>query len=167
MEFVCQHCNQAKATVHITDTFPERRERHLCDECAEKESVIIKQHHKTTTDILKEFIKQKATPGGADDHTCPNCGISFREFRLKGQLGCPRDYDVFRALLAPLIERAHEGATHHVGKVPITADTVVRRQAGLIRLRRELQEAVDHEDYEQAARLRDEIKKTFESPEAK
>ena len=56
-----------------------------------------------------------------------------------------------------MIERAHEGATHHVGKVPATADVTVRRQTGLLRLRKELQEAVESEDYEVAARVRDEI----------
>ena len=134
MNFVCQRCKQAKATVHITDTMPEKRERHLCEECAEKENVIIKQHHKTTSAILQEFIKHKVAPGVDDDRACPRCGMTFREFRLKGQLGCPHDYDVFRSLLTPLIERAHAGASQHVGKVPDTADATVRRQTGLLRL---------------------------------
>ena len=147
MSLLCQNCNQAKATVHITDTVPEKRERHLCEECAEKENVIIKQQHKTTGDILQEFIKHKVAPGAGDDLTCPKCGISFREFRLKGQLGCPHDYEVFRSLLGPLIERAHEGASHHVGKVPGTAGATIQKQTGLLRLRRELQEAVEQENY--------------------
>jgi protein arginine kinase activator len=139
------------------DTVPEKRERHLCEECAEKENVIIKQHPKTTGDILKEFMKHKAMPGEDDHQACPKCGLTFREFRLEGHLGCPHDYEVFRSLLTPLIERAHEGATHHVGKVPGTADATIRKQTGLLRLRRELQDAVENENYERAARLRDEI----------
>lgn len=166
MNFVCQNCNQAKATVHITDTVPEKRERHLCEECAEKENVIVKQNHKTTGDVLQEFIKQKIAPGAGDDKACPRCGITFREFRLKGQLGCPHDYEVFRALLTPLIERAHEGASHHVGKVPCTAEATVRKQTGLLKLRRDLEEAVEKENYEQAARLRDQIEE-LESTETK
>jgi len=158
MNYVCQHCNQAKATVHITDTMPDKRERHLCEECAEKEGVIIKQHHQTTSAILQEFIKHKAGIGGGDDQTCPKCGITFREFRLKGQLGCPHDYEAFRSLLAPLIERAHDGATHHVGKVPADAEPITRKQSGLFKLRRELEDAIQREDYECAARLRDAIK---------
>ncbi|MHC4697923.1 MAG: UvrB/UvrC motif-containing protein [Planctomycetota bacterium] len=166
MNFVCQHCNQAKATVHITDTVPDKRERHLCEECAEKENVIIKQHHQTTSAILQEFIKHKVAPGAGDDRACPRCGITFREFRLKGQLGCPHDYEVFRSLLTPLIERTHEGATHHVGKVPTTADATVQKQTGLLKLHRELQEAVEQENYERAARLRDEIR-ALETTEGK
>ena len=156
MSSLCQRCQQAKATVHITDTMPEKRERHLCEDCAEKEGVIIKQHP-TTNEIIQQFIKQKTGLGAADDLSCSRCGMTFRQFHSKGQLGCPDDYQAFKKALAPLIERAHEGATHHVGKIPVTADEDVRKQAGLLRLRRELQEAVEQENYELAARVRDRI----------
>ena len=159
MNYVCQHCNQAKATVHITDTLPEKRERHLCDDCAEKEGVIVKQHPQTTNAILQEFIKHKGGLAGVDDRSCPKCGITFREFRLKGQLGCPHDYEAFRSVLEPLIERAHDGATQHIGKVPSTAGATVRKNTDLLRLKRELQDAVDQENYEQAVQLRDQIEK--------
>jgi len=157
---LCQRCNQAKATVHVTDTVPEKRERYLCEDCAEKENIIIKQKHQNPNDILQQFIKHKvgATGKALDDLTCPQCGMTFREFQAKGQLGCPNDYTVFQAFLMPLIERAHEGATHHVGKVPPTEGTTVQRQTGLQRLRRELQDAVEQENYEQAARVRDQIR---------
>ncbi len=165
MNVICQSCKEAKATVHITDTVPEKRERHLCEGCAEREGVIIKQTPQTTSAILQEFIKQKAGVAGADDHTCPKCGITFKEFRLKGQLGCPHDYEAFRSLLAPMIERAHQGATQHVGKVPASADLGVQKEAGLYKLRKEMQEAIDQELYERAASLRDEIR-TLETPES-
>jgi len=166
MNHICQHCNQCKATVHITDTIPEQRERHLCEACAEKEGVIVKQQHHTTNEILQEFIKHKTGVGEADEHVCPKCGMTFREFRLKGLLGCPQDYEAFRRFLAPLIERAHEGATHHVGKVPDTADVTVQRQTELLKLRRELQETIEQENYERAAALRDQIRK-LESAKSK
>jgi len=158
MNSLCQHCNKAKATVHITDTTPHQRERHLCEECAEKEGVIVKQNPNTTNAVLQQFIKAAAGLSGADDVTCPRCGKTFREFQMKGVLGCPNDYDAFRELITPLLERAHEGATHHVGRVPPSADPVTHRETGLIRLRRELKEAVDQENYERAARVRDEIR---------
>ena len=65
-----------------------------------------------------------------------------------------------------MIERAHEGASHHVGKVPGTAEDTIRKQTGLLRLRRELEEALEQENYEHAARLRDQIR-GLESTEAK
>ena len=158
MSVACQLCNQAKATVHITDTAPEKRERHLCEDCAEKEGVIIKQQHHTTNEILQQFIKHKTGLGGADDLACPKCGLTFREFQMKGQLGCPHDYAAFEKLLSPLIQRAHGGAAHHVGKVPPTAEPVVQKQTTVLRLRRELQEALDQENYELAARVRDQLR---------
>lgn len=156
MSILCQICQEAKATVHITDTIPEKRERHLCEECAEREGVIIKSHQ-TTNEILQQFIKQKMNLSAGEGVEC-SCGLTFREFQAKGQLGCPECYRTLGSLLMPLIERAHEGATHHVGKVPVTTDDTVRRQAGLVRLRRELQDAIDQENYERAASVRDEIR---------
>lgn len=158
MEFACQRCQQAKATVHVTDTVPEKRERHLCESCAEKEGIIVKHQYQTTNEILQQFIKYKTGLEHTDDLTCPHCGLTFREFQSKGQLGCPNDYKAFAPALTSLIERAHEGATHHVGKVPPSAGDGIKRETGLLRLRRALQEAIDDENYELAARVRDEIK---------
>ncbi|MEK7730886.1 MAG: UvrB/UvrC motif-containing protein, partial [Planctomycetota bacterium] len=95
---------------------------------------------------------------GVDDLACPKCGLTFKEFQLKGLLGCPHDYVAFAVLLTPLIQRAHEGGTHHVGKVPPTADATVKKHTGLLRLRRELQEAIEQENFERAARVRDQIR---------
>lgn len=157
MDVECEHCKKAKATVHITDV-PEKRERHLCEACAQTEGIIIKQTQQTTTAILQEFIKQKTGIETSDELTCPHCNISFREFRAKGQLGCPHDYEVFRDALIPLIQRAHGSATQHIGKVPATAEEAVRRQAGTLKLRRELDQALQDENYELAATVRDQLK---------
>ncbi|MGD2110417.1 MAG: UvrB/UvrC motif-containing protein [Phycisphaerae bacterium] len=157
MSIICQLCHEAKAAVHITDIVPEKRERHLCEDCAEKEGVIIKQGP-STGEILQQFLKQKSVASGSADISCPKCGCTFREFQVKGQLGCPHDYEVFKSVLGPLIERAHGGATQHVGKVPATADATIQKQAGLLQLRRELEGAIQQEDYERAANLRDRIK---------
>ena len=163
MNYVCQECKQAKATVHITDTAPKKRERHLCEDCAEKEGVIVKQMQPPTNAILQEFLKFKATSAPpVPERNCSRCGRSFQEFQTHGMLGCPHEYEEFRALLDPLLERAHEGHTQHVGKVPPTAGDALRRQTDLLRLRRELREAIDKEQYESAAKLRDEIR-TLES----
>ncbi|MFQ5462097.1 MAG: UvrB/UvrC motif-containing protein [Phycisphaerae bacterium] len=157
MNHVCQNCQQARATVHITDTMPKKSERHLCERCAEKEGIIVKQHA-TTHAILQEFLKAKTVLGGGESISCDRCGMSFREFQSTGQLGCPHDYEVFRPLLATLIERAHNGATQHIGKMPARVGEALRQKTGLARLRKDLRLAVEAEDYERAARLRDEIR---------
>ena len=106
------------------------------------------------------FVSQKAAASLKDvaNLTCPKCGITFREFRTQGQLGCPHDYQVFAEFMAPLVERAHGGATQHVGKVPARLGPTASQQSELLRLQRELNDAVEREDYETAAGLRDQIK---------
>ena len=163
---VCQRCKQAKASVHVTDCFGDTKEWHLCEECAAAEGIIRKadddsemtaQAPPTTTNVvLHELLKQKSSPR-QQDVTCPQCGLTFREFRVSGQLGCPYDYTAFREPLLALLERAHEGASQHVGKVPTQADAATQRHLDLARLRRELKQAVEQEDYERAATVRDEI----------
>lgn len=165
MDFLCQVCHQAKATVHITETIPEKRERHLCDECAAQEGVIVKQTPETTQEILQQFIKHKTGLRKGENLECPRCGMTFREFQNRGLLGCPQCYAALGKVLTPLINRAHGGATHHVGKVPPKADDETRRHTGLLRLKRELKQAIEDENYELAAKVRDQIR-ALESAES-
>ncbi len=159
MDGECQKCNAAKATVHILETYPTKRERHLCDDCATKEGVIFKQGPETANEVLKQFIKHKVgMTSKADDLACSGCGTTFREFQSRGLLGCRECYDAFSPVLTPLIQKAHAGGTHHVGKVPAGVDQDVRRQTGLLRLKRELAEAIEAENYELAASVRDKIR---------
>ncbi len=157
---LCQRCNKAPATVHLLDILPdsdEKRERHLCEQCAGEEGLTT-QKHESINEILSSFIKQASGMPQKPDLACPECGMTFREFRANGLLGCPNDYNAFEKALAPLIERAHDGGTHHVGKAPRGEGGETPKFSKLAQLRRELQDAVDAEDYERAADLRDTIK---------
>jgi protein arginine kinase activator len=84
--------------------------------------------------------------------------MTFSEFRDHGQLGCPNDYDAFAETLVPMLARAQDQATQHVGKVPRHAGTAQQRQTEILRLRSELKDAINTEQYERAASLRDRIK---------
>lgn len=92
----------------------------------------------------------------AEELQCPHCGITFSEFRKEGRFGCPQDYDIFRDKLTPLFENIHN-ATEHQGKIPEHAFEEGENHLLLIKLKRELNTAVEKEDYEAAAKLRDEI----------
>lgn len=162
MSIPCQNCKQSAATVHVTDIVPpngEKRERHLCEACAEEEGITMKQHEPINT-ILAKFVQQKAGTSIKDTAklTCSHCGVSFREFRAQGQLGCPHDYQAFGKYLDSIVERAQGGATQHVGKVPSRLGPVSEREPDLRKLQRLLSDAVESEDYERAAGLRDQIK---------
>lgn len=155
---LCQRCKKNTATVHLTEIVKNtKREKHLCDKCAAQEGVTVKAHV-PLNELLANFVMAQSGARELAKLTCPECGMTFAEFRNHGLLGCPADYDAFAKALGPLLERAHEGASHHVGKVPARAGAEQVKQIELIRLRRELNAAVQREDYETAARLRDQIK---------
>jgi protein arginine kinase activator len=107
---------------------------------------------------------ETATPGAiergpADAQACPVCGMSWEDFKRAGVMGCGHDYEQFAPKLLPLLKRAQEGATQHVGKVPNRQKSpAADRQFTTLRLRRELQKAIEAENYEQAAQLRDQLR---------
>ena len=159
----CQKCAKP-ATFHITDIERGKpREYHFCDEHARQHLTPSEEVPESPPmgDLAKKLIisgpttTREASP--ADKQVCPVCQITFLEFRNSGRLGCPYDYEVFRDELMPLLENIH-GETRHSGKVPRRAPRNTQQQTTLIQLRNELKRAVAAEDYEVAARLRDQIK---------
>ncbi len=161
MGTTCQRCGKEPATVHLTDLLKgQKKERHLCNTCAEEEGLVPQQA--PLNEILSKFVMQKSAVKELVDLTCEQCGMTFVEFRSHGLLGCPNDYDAFQKALEPLLARSHEGAVQHIGKLmPRIGDQFKVRQE-LMQLRKRLQRAVDDEQYEEAARLRDRIS-TLES----
>ena len=155
---LCQNCKKRTATVHLTDLVNgDKRERHLCEECASSEGITIKQHV-SINDVLNTFLSSQSNIQNLANIKCPDCGMTFMEFRSKGLLGCPNDYDVFGQALESLIERAQGGSTHHTGKVPGEGGRMDSRQQNRLDMQRALRNAVEREDYEQAAQLRDQLK---------
>ncbi len=155
----CQYCSNP-ATVHLTDIVnKKKKELHLCQACAEQKQ-LINQQELNLSAILQTLIGQQVGP--ASDElarlACPACGIKFMEFRAEGRLGCPHDYEVFRAGLEPLLQRIHR-AGRHVGKVPRHGVRDAESVQELVELRKQLRLAVEAEAYEEAARLRDLIRK--------
>jgi len=163
---LCERCKKAQATFHLTNITRdgEKLERHLCERCAVEENLIHVHKPNFSAELLEKFIAS-AKEGGAIDTSlvCDECGISYGEFRNQGLLGCPKDYDVFSEALTPLIERAHDGGAHHVGKAPKSTGAVHTAHQEIRRLKRQLDEAVAAEDYERAAQLRDSIR-ALEAP---
>jgi protein arginine kinase activator len=91
--------------------------------------------------------------------SCGACGLTLASFRRKGLLGCSECYHAFEKHLEPLIGRAQSGATHHCGHVPNQKDAHIDRRLSRIRLLKDLNDAVATEQYERAARIRDELQK--------
>ncbi|HBT77704.1 MAG TPA: DNA helicase UvrBC [Planctomycetaceae bacterium] len=164
----CQKCDRP-ATFHITElTGPKPQELHLCEEHARHYLSETSEQNDPVSGLAtalaqnataQEFVLNKTSEElkSLDQETCPVCGISFFDFRSRGRLGCPNDYACFERQLEPLIQNIH-GDVQHVGKVPRRAGIQVDRRTLLIKLRRDLDEAVKEEDYERASTLRDKIK---------
>lgn len=161
MKIKCDKCDKP-ATIHLTEILEGQKiEKHLCEDCAVAEGITIKANV-PISQLLEDFILQTSSGQELNDIKCDVCGISFSEFRQQGLLGCPNDYDVFEKALEPLLERAQEGASRHVGKSPHRAGDDPGKQNAILRLRAQLKTAIASEDYERAAALRDQIKQLEE-----
>jgi len=160
----CQKCEKP-ATFHITDLVDgEPKEVHLCEVCAKEFLSPLAEQADQVVPEMAGLLAQQLTIGQTaeelaelDQRVCPICNISFLEFRKQGRLGCPHDYVHFAKELEPLLVNIH-GESQHVGKTPRRGGGNAEQQTQLIRLRREMKEAVAKEHYERASQLRDEIK---------
>ena len=153
----CQKCHQP-ATLHITEVLGDEQfeELHLCETCANK-YLYEPPGSGPNSKTAKPEAAVELDEGPFNQHECPLCGIKFVEFRNTGRLGCPNDYHEFREELTPLLENIH-GETRHCGKTPRRQPQTKQTQSELIQLRNRLKQAVDKENYEEAARLRDRIR---------
>ena len=168
----CQHCEKP-ATFHITElTDPDGPMMlHLCEEHA---SIYLSQANESESSnalasMLAKQLKMEQTAeeiATLDKKSCPICGITFAEFRKEGRLGCSYDYVCFQEDVEPLLKSIH-GAKIHRGKRPTQQVSSPDRQNELILLRREMQEAVEKEDYERAGQLRDQIQELESAPSGK
>ncbi|NJD19108.1 MAG: hypothetical protein FIA95_07490 [Gemmatimonadetes bacterium] len=158
----CDQCGSGDAVVHLTQIVNNQMSTfHLCEKCAAEKGL------ETTPEPvnfhLTDFLAQMgegdaASSEPAQDLRCSFCGLTFRDFRETGRLGCPHCYASFEAHLRGLLRRIH-GGTQHVGKVYLPPDpSATEMEKRLETLRRKLQRAVETEDFERAARLRDEIR---------
>ena len=158
----CQICNKNEATIHLTEIADGvRTEMHLCELCAHEQGIAVKTNI-PINELLSNLLAVQPADDQLSEHSdrnisCPHCGFTLDQFRKEALLGCPYDYEVFEKSLLPLIEKAHDGRTTHRGKFPSRMPQDTKKQIELMNLRQQLETAVQSEDYELAAKLRDEI----------
>ena len=159
----CQSCHKNPAQLHFTNVQDNRMtEVHLCRKCAEERGLVAMPTPPkfSIADLLANMVDQMSTT--EEDRVgpvqCPTCGMHYSAFKETGRLGCPDCYAAFSSKLKPLLRKIH-GSTRHVGKAPARYDeTNVSPARMLQRLHDELQRAVEREDFESAAEIRDRIK---------
>ena len=157
----CDRCER-EATVHeVVKDQDAYRETHLCEQCGSEQGIQV--HPQAPLSAIVSVTMGPAVPQTAG---CPDCGMSYSEFAKSGLVGCGTCYSTFEDRLGPLIERAHDGATHHIGKEPRrarqtgpSAQDEANRARKLAQLKKQLDEALRAEHYELAALLRDELRR--------
>lgn len=160
----CDICNKPAVVHEVTVKNGVAKEIHLCKEHAEEAGVSMPTHQ-PINELLTQFVmSQGGQSSESARKSCPGCGTTFSQFRQCGTLGCPECYDTFETQLAPLIERAQNGATHHCGKTPKRAGVSLDRTVLIRQLTKELDQAVTAEQYERAAELRDRLRHIDDAP---
>lgn len=171
MNMYCELCKKNPATIHYTKIINgHKEERHICEVCANQ--VNEPNGPFPTLGLLPDFSMADFVGGffqqGAQAQpfvqknmsaydACPICGMTAGEFRKLGQVGCSNCYEYFSDYMPGLIQRIH-GNSRHIGKIPHRGAAEVVKVQEINRLRQQLQEAVEQEDFEQAAQLRDQIR---------
>jgi len=158
----CANCHKEIAEVRITKIEKgEVTDIYLCQKCAGEYS----QFQKTPeiafslTEIFENILKgEKVKDNKIEQNvTCKECGWSYEIFKKKGLLGCPGCYASFSDLLIPLLRRIH-GSTQHIGKKSTKFDLQLENVSKIERLKKELENCIQKEDFERAASIRDKIK---------
>ena len=160
---ICNICGTNEATIHLTEIVNEQMvEIHLCETCAQEKGTEFKTHFNVNdllsglTDLAKEITGDEKVLS-----KCSNCGLTYEEFGRTGRLGCAECYEAFSKLLIPLIKRVQH-STQHVGKRPSRLAAPIRASQDLRELQNRLTKSIEQESFEEAARLRDQIKQLEE-----
>jgi len=168
----CDLCNK-KATVHLTEIVDgQMSEMHLCEECAREKSAQMEQQFGLADLLagLSDFGK-KVKEEEVETLVCPECGTSYEDFKKFGRLGCSACYDAFHDNLSVLLKKIH-GSNQHLGKGPVNFKDVPKKASAAPKkkassadqpvsvgdLKQQLHRAIEDEDFELAAKLRDQIR---------
>ncbi|MDD5669266.1 MAG: UvrB/UvrC motif-containing protein [Candidatus Omnitrophica bacterium] len=156
---LCNICGKNPATVHLTEIVDNQmNELHLCEECAREKSSQMEQQF-GLSDLLVGLTQTEKSSEDKEfaNLKCAGCGLTYKDFKKIGRLGCGECYTTFKKYLGPLLKRIH-GSTIHHGKTPFLTVKVTKNKVDVQELRQQLQKAVESEAYEEAARIRDQIK---------
>ena len=157
---LCSKCMQREANVFFSKiTNGVKEEYKVCDVCAKELGLIGSSGVMLNmNDFLSDFVgKGIALKPAGRTLVCPTCGCTLAEFSKTSKFGCAECYNTFKNHLVPLMKRLH-GNAGHTGKFPEKAQTVNLKKKKIDELKTKMARAVETEDFESAARLRDEIK---------
>lgn len=169
---ICENCQERPATVTITQVVNgQKSENHYCEVCASKFHPFNFEMHKNEQIPIHQLVsnwfglpiwqsgtEEKQQKSTTQQGTCPGCGATFRKILKDGKLGCPECYETFSDQLPTVLAKIQAG-TKHIGRTPgkeRNTNELLKKQ--LNSMREQLQLAIQEERFEDAAKLRDEIK---------
>ncbi len=134
-------------------------ELHICEECAQEKGLIKEEESELSiSNLLSGLIEGKEALGAEETaESCPRCGTKAAEFRKRGKLGCPYCFEAFQKDVRSILSQM-AGRTRHVGKLPQSETPKEDEGPNRESLAIELRDAIEREDYESAALLRDRIR---------
>lgn len=152
---LCQKCKINNANVKIIrNVNGDVKEYYLCSSCAATEGAGMSgMHFKDITDNIFGFF----SPSERSEYRCPGCNLSYQEFRKSGKFGCEKCFEAFSGVLPSMVKDIH-GAVSHTGKIPKRSGSDIIKRKQVKDLRAQLENAVKEENFELAAKLRDEIR---------
>ena len=154
----CQECNKRPATVHLTKIINNKKaETHLCEYCAKEKGNVSSNF--SFHDLLSGLLSYDHNKENVfQQKQCLECGMTFQQFYKVGKLGCAECYQFFGEQLDHILRKV-QGKLGHTGKIPkrIAGDILIRRQVS--QMRQKLQKKIYEEKFEEAAEIRDQIKK--------
>ncbi|MFH1776527.1 MAG: UvrB/UvrC motif-containing protein [Candidatus Omnitrophota bacterium] len=158
---VCDICGKKQASVHLTEIINDQMtELHLCEECAREKGVAGLGQPFALQDLLSGLVDlavPAGKPGRKQVIKCPNCKLTYEDFKRIGRFGCSECYTTFKQSLEPLFKRIH-GASQHAGKSPTKSGPEFKVRKELQDMQIRLQKAIQTEAFEEAAKIRDKIK---------
>jgi protein arginine kinase activator len=155
---VCDICKTSEATIHLTQIVDGKvRKVDLCESCAKAKNVTGHPDFSVADLMMGLGASEGIAASAAPDERCAVCGMTAADFKKTGRLGCGECWKTFEKGLGALLKDLHRGTTH-VGKVPARIASTRARADQLRALENELKRAVKEERFEEAARLRNQIR---------
>lgn len=163
---LCCVCKAKEATVHLTQIVGDKMQKvDLCKHCAEQKGVNDPTGFSLADLLLGLGASQEMEQAaGSSDLKCPHCGFTQADFKKTGRFGCAGCYEVFAEGLESLLKSMHKG-TRHIGKAPADRRQIRDTQRKVQSLQEQLAQAIKNENFEQAAELRDAIKRAQGKPD--
>ncbi len=155
---LCNECGKNEAKVHVTHIINgNKTESHLCEECAKKNQPFFNANFSMENLFSAMLNNSFNTTTYVTGKSCSKCGMTYEEFKNTGKFGCSDCIDAFKPRLMPVVENI-QGYRSHNGKIPKRTGGSFKLQKDIEKLKTQLRYAVENEEFEKAARIRDEIR---------